>query len=364
MEVTNRLIAAMHGLQLAAMGRFITQYDPLARRYAAAEVASALKWTTRAAASRLEWGEHLTTTLPRTLAALCAGVIDIAKARTMIEQTEIIDPDIAGQVEDAVISQAENRNYRWFRDAVKRTIGTLDPEGCEQRRQEKKKQRRVEKEDADDGMAWLSALLPAEKTEAIYQLIDKIAHNQKTRDDQRSMDEIRADVLADRILGDPSNVRIRIDVKVNATTMMGLDNAPGQIVGHGPITAEHARELGMQPGSEWFRLWTDGPTDTVLDYGRLKYKPNTTLADYVRANTPTCIFPSCNRPAMSCELDHTVPFPDGPTSADNLKPLCKYHHECKTHHGWDVAQVMPDVYIWTSPLGRTYVVAPETKKAS
>ncbi|WP_163506702.1 hypothetical protein [Fodinicola acaciae] len=49
MEVTNRLIAAMQGMQLASMGRFITQYDPLARRYAAAEVASALKWTTRAA---------------------------------------------------------------------------------------------------------------------------------------------------------------------------------------------------------------------------------------------------------------------------------------------------------------------------
>ncbi|WP_163509503.1 HNH endonuclease signature motif containing protein [Fodinicola acaciae] len=183
--MTNRLIAAIQGMQLASMGRFITQYDPLARRYAAAEVASALKWTTRAAASRLEWGEHLTSTLPRTLAALCAGIIDIAKARTMIEQTEIID--------------------------------------------------------ADDGMAWLSALLPAEKT---------------------------------------------------------------------------------------------------------------ALADYVRANAPTCIFPCCNRPARSCELDHTVPFPDGPTSADNLKPLCKYHHEAKTHHGWDVTQV---TYAWTSPLGRTYV---------
>ncbi|WP_163506703.1 HNH endonuclease signature motif containing protein [Fodinicola acaciae] len=190
--------------------------------------------------------------------------------------------------------------------------------------------------DADDGMAWLSALLPAEKTEAIYQLI--------------------ADVLADRILGDPSNVKIRLDVKVNATTMMGLDNEPGQIVGHGPITAKHAREPGMRPGSEWFRLWTDGPTDTVLDYGRLKYKPDTALADYVRANAPTCIFPCCNRPARSCEPDHTVPFPDGPTSADNLKPLCKYHHEAKTHHGWDVTQV---TYAWTSPLGRTYVVSTE-----
>jgi hypothetical protein len=117
----------------------------------------------------------------------------------------------------------------------------------------------------------------------------------------------------------------------------------------------------MQPGTEWFRFWTDGPTDTILDYGRLKYRPGVPLADRVRAANPVCIFPNCNRPAMSCELDHTVPFPDGPTAENNLKPLCKFHHQLKTHYGWDVVETTPGTFVWTSPLGLTYVVGPETK---
>jgi hypothetical protein len=168
-------------------------------------------------------------------------------------------------------------------------------------------------------------------------------------------------VFADRILGDPDNTKVRLDVKVNATTMMGLDNDPAELVGHGPITADHARQLGLQPGTEWFRFWTDGPTDTILDYGRLKYRPGIPLADRVRAANPVCIFPNCNRPAMSCDLDHTVPFPDGPTAENNLKPLCRFHHELKTHHGWDVVETTPGTFVWTSPLGLTYVVDPGAK---
>ncbi|WP_163511709.1 HNH endonuclease signature motif containing protein [Fodinicola acaciae] len=128
-------------------------------------------------------------------------------------------------------------------------------------------------------------------------------------------------------------MKIRINVKTNATTMTGPDNQPGQLIGHEPITTQHARKLAKQPSSEWYRPWTDSPTHTLLNYEHLKYKPNPTLADYARANTPTCNFPNHNRPARTRELDHTIPPPNDPTSADNLKPLCKFHHKCKTHHG-------------------------------
>jgi hypothetical protein len=39
----------------------------------------------------------------------------------------------------------------------------------------------------------------------------------------------------------------------------------------------------------------------------------------------TCRFPGCDKPAEVCDLDHTVPFPTGPTHASNLKLLCRYH---------------------------------------
>jgi len=44
----------------------------------------------------------------------------------------------------------------------------------------------------------------------------------------------------------------------------------------------------------------------------------------------TCRFPGCDKPAMHCDLDHTVPYADGGrTQASNLKCLCRLHHLIK-----------------------------------
>jgi predicted restriction endonuclease len=43
-----------------------------------------------------------------------------------------------------------------------------------------------------------------------------------------------------------------------------------------------------------------------------------------------CRWPGCTRSARTCDLDHIVPWPDGPTTADNLIALCRGHHRLKT----------------------------------
>ena len=58
----------------------------------------------------------------------------------------------------------------------------------------------------------------------------------------------------------------------------------------------------------------------------------------------TCVFPWCTRPARGCDIDHVIPHdPDaeaegrpqsGPTQADNLAALCRFHHRLKTHTSW------------------------------
>ncbi|NUR05786.1 MAG: hypothetical protein HOQ45_02105 [Nocardioidaceae bacterium] len=47
--------------------------------------------------------------------------------------------------------------------------------------------------------------------------------------------------------------------------------------------------------------------------------------------------------------------PPGQTSPSNLAPLCRRHHNRKTHHGWTYVRD-PDAYRWTSPLGREHLV--------
>ncbi|WP_165368053.1 HNH endonuclease signature motif containing protein, partial [Phytoactinopolyspora endophytica] len=66
--------------------------------------------------------------------------------------------------------------------------------------------------------------------------------------------------------------------------------------------------------------------------------------------------PGCHQPAYRCEIDHRVPYPQGPTSACNCSLLCKTCHLQKHRAGWTVEQLEPGVQRWTSPTGHQQIV--------
>jgi hypothetical protein len=92
------------------------------------------------------------------------------------------------------------------------------------------------------------------------------------------------------------------------------------------------------------------------------YVPTDPLAERVRLTWPRCVFPFCTRRARRCDLDHRVPYPDGPTSTANLAPLCRTHHRMKTFAGWTYEPAattehgVPTAFTWTSPTGDHYCV--------
>jgi hypothetical protein len=88
------------------------------------------------------------------------------------------------------------------------------------------------------------------------------------------------------------------------------------------------------------------------------YVPSRTLKHLVRARTATCDAPGCHNPAASADLDHTVPWPDGPTSQSNLAPRCRTHHRAKQAPDWQVEQAATGVTRWTMPSGRTHLTTP------
>ena len=55
------------------------------------------------------------------------------------------------------------------------------------------------------------------------------------------------------------------------------------------------------------------------------YTRSRELADFVRCRDLTCRWPGCDKPAYGCDLDHTVPYPIGPTHASNTKCYCRFH---------------------------------------
>ena len=88
------------------------------------------------------------------------------------------------------------------------------------------------------------------------------------------------------------------------------------------------------------------------------YVPSRKLRHLVRARTATCDAPSCQTQAVNSDLDHTVPWPDGPTDQGNLAPRCRTHHRAKQASDWNVEQLAPGVTRWTLPSGRIHTTTP------
>jgi hypothetical protein len=84
------------------------------------------------------------------------------------------------------------------------------------------------------------------------------------------------------------------------------------------------------------------------------------LSDFVIARDRTCRMPGCNRTAGTCDLDHAIPWPLGPTDAANLHCLCSRHHHLKHEAGWSVSRASDGMTIWVSPIGRRYAKPPPT----
>jgi hypothetical protein len=83
------------------------------------------------------------------------------------------------------------------------------------------------------------------------------------------------------------------------------------------------------------------------------------LARHVQVRDRTCIGPGCMRSARRSDLDHTRDHGrGGNTVDDNIGPGCKRHHPDK-QRGWRLRQPEPGLFVWTSPLGRTYTTRGE-----
>ncbi|ORW79466.1 hypothetical protein AWC22_19000 [Mycobacterium riyadhense] len=92
------------------------------------------------------------------------------------------------------------------------------------------------------------------------------------------------------------------------------------------------------------------------------YRPSAKLAEFIRMRDLTCRFPYCDVPAEFCDIDHTAPWPLGPTHPSNLKCGCRKHHLLKTFWtGWQDVQLPDGTVIWTAPNGRTYTTHPGSR---
>ncbi len=163
---------------------------------------------------------------------------------------------------------------------------------------------------------------------------------------------------------------VLVQVTVAATTLAGADDRPAELAGYGPITANTARRLaaaaGAAPAARHRLLPIDpatgallpDPATAALDHATSTYRPAAALTRYLHARDRVCGFPGCNTPAHRCDLDHTTPWPKGPTSPQNMGALCRRHHRLKHETPWRLTRTPDGTPTWTSPAGNTYQVKP------
>ena len=96
-----------------------------------------------------------------------------------------------------------------------------------------------------------------------------------------------------------------------AVHLLGWDEQPGELAGHGPIPAMLARHIAADATGTWRRLITDPPTGALLDRGTTTYRPPANLTAFVIAREQTCTFAGCRRAAHRCDLDHEQPASTG-----------------------------------------------------
>ncbi|WP_323959108.1 DUF222 domain-containing protein [Arthrobacter sp. JZ12] len=350
----------------------------------AAEVGTVLRVPEGSAGKLVEQAKLLVNFFPATVEALQLGRISRRHAVTVAQECCGVPEHEVPGFEEQLLEIARTTTVPKLGHRARRLRERLHPEALGVRREKKARERCVMVEPDRDGMAWLSAYLPAEAAYGIAHRLDTTARTLQRPDEDRTLGQLRADVFADLLTHtcatDPTvtadgtagrtdrlsegyrGIRARVFVTVPVMTLLGGDQ-PAELDGYGPIDGETARRLAGHAPS-FTRLLTHPETGVVLSVGRTRYRPPKDLQDWVRVRDRTCRHPGCNRLAAGCEIDHTIPWHQGGhTRADNLAALCKRHHMFKSEGLWHYTQSTEGTIQATSFAGRIYTTEPEADPA-
>jgi hypothetical protein len=331
--------------------------------FAADDVGAALNLTRRTADAELGFALEIRELLPLVWEALSQGGIDVRRARTIVHGTSHLSEDTAREVVERIIETAPGLTTGQLAARIRRLCIQTDPEEARTRYDQALSDRRILIEATTDGTADLRAYgLPADRAAAISRKLNRLARNLKKHDGSRTMDQLRTDIFVDLLSGDHHSGgtdRGIVDIRVDLTTLAGLDEKPAEIPGYGPVIADIARQVAAkQQTSEWRYAATDCDSGQALHSGITCRRPTAALKRHVQTQHPTCVFPGCRMPSVDCDLDHRVAVIDGgATTPCNLAPLCRHHHRVKHQAPWKPTPTPDGGHTWLSRLGHTYTTS-------
>jgi hypothetical protein len=94
-----------------------------------------------------------------------------------------------------------------------------------------------------------------------------------------------------------------------------------------------------------------------LDLTTYRYRPTAAMATVIAALDGVCTAPGCTTAAHRCDVDHSRPWPSGPTAIANLSARDRLHHNHKTRGTWIATTDSDGVTLWRTCSGRSYLTA-------
>jgi hypothetical protein len=325
----------------------------LAERAAVADLATRLNLAEATVRSYATIGNTLRTRLPFLWQWFSEGEVSTQNAREASGLVTEMPPETWQAFDDAVTGPARRLAPARFAARARALRDRIHSVSLEQRHATALDERRVWIEPDIDGMSWLHARLSSDRIALAMARVDSIALGLlATPDEQRTMTQVRADVLAGLIVGEVgTDVAVSVALTIPALSLLGQDAGLAVLDGTGPIDIETARMLCATAPS-FSRVLTDPISSAVLDLDRTQYRPTAALKRWLAMRDVTCVFPGCGRAASRCDIDHTTAWADGgTTSADNLAHLCRIHHTMKHETLWKVERPPGSPPVWTSPTG-------------
>jgi hypothetical protein len=361
---------------------------------AAIEVAPLIGTTEGRVKQEIRAASALKARFPEIWALVRSGQLDMYRARIVSDAAEAHLPDppsvasFAQEMADwfrrhlAEVERARaetgaggdppivTRTSRQIGNRVSYLVKKLRPRDADERFRQGFERRSVHTRSDGDGLGHLSLSHDVVSLKLVDYRLLLIAREMRRDGDPRTIEQLRADLAVDLLLGrltvgastgeleDPETsptgdpldtvkqwptqrwARPVINVTVPVQTLMGVTDTPGVLSGGESIPAGLVRLLAQDPGSTWYRMLTD-PARQCVELSTRSYKPTGPILRQVVAAAGSCFGPVCVTPATESEIDHRVAHPQGATSTENLVPGCKRHHKAKHASGFGLTR-QPD----------------------